>query len=155
MTLTDCRSYYLREAELRLTFFDTEFPWEQRTGGTPAAWSPTTFRACLHKTADPGETGDTTTNAADFTGYVEVSVARSTSGWEITGAGTANPIIRNKTAITSGENTGSSQDVYAASLAMRDGSSNVPMARDAFTAVPIATNQTPNLSAQQFEYRLR
>jgi hypothetical protein len=155
MTLTDCRSYYLREAELRLTFFDTEFPWEQRTGGTPAAWSPTTFRACLHKTADPGETGDTTTNAADFTGYAEASIPRSTAGWEIVGAGTANPIIRNKEPMTFGENSGASQDIYAASLAMRDGSSNVPMARDAITPVAVATDQTPTLSAGQFQYRLR
>lgn len=154
-TLTDCRSYYLREAELRLTFFDTEFPWDKRTGGTPASWTPTSFRLCLHKTADPGEAGDTTTNAADFTGYAEASVARSTAQWNMTGAGTENPIIRNTNPITFGQNSGSSQDIYAVSIAMRDGSSNVEMARDAFSPVSVATDQTPTLSANQFTYRLR
>lgn len=154
-TLTDCRSYYLREAELRLTFFDTEFPWEARTGGSPASWTPTSFRMCLHKTADPGEAGDTTTNAADYTGYSEASIARSTAQWGLTGAGSANSIIRNTNPATFGQNSGSSQDIYAVSLAMRDGSSNVEMWRDAFSPVTVATNQTPTLSANQTESRLR
>lgn len=154
--LTDCRSWWLREAELRLMFFDTEFPWEARTGGTPAAWPIANFRMCLHKTADPGETGDTTTNAADFTGYAEATIARGTAQWNLTGAGTANPIIRNTNPVTFGENSGSSQAIYAVSLAMRDGSSNVAMARDALSpAITIDTDDTPTISANQFQYRIR
>lgn len=39
----------------------------------------------LH-TADPGETGDQTTNEISYTGYARVAVARSTAGWTVTGA---------------------------------------------------------------------
>jgi len=154
-TLVDGRTYWAREAELRLECFDTEFPWEQRTGGSPAAWTPTSFRVCLHKTGDPGETGDTTTNAADYTGYVEASVARGTAAWQLAGTGTANPIMSNKNPITFGENSGSPQDIYAISIAMRDGSSNVAMVRDAFSAETANTNDTPNLSSGQCAYRKR
>jgi hypothetical protein len=38
----------------------------------------------LH-TADPGETGDQTTNEATYTGYARVSVARTSGGWTCSG----------------------------------------------------------------------
>lgn len=38
----------------------------------------------LH-TADPGEAGDQTTNEIGYTSYARVAVARSTSGWTVTG----------------------------------------------------------------------
>lgn len=38
----------------------------------------------LH-TADPGETGDQTTNEVAYTSYARVAVARSSSGWTVTG----------------------------------------------------------------------
>ena len=37
----------------------------------------------LH-TADPGETGDQTTNEITYTSYARVAVARSASGWTVT-----------------------------------------------------------------------
>ena len=37
----------------------------------------------LH-TADPGETGDQTTNEITYTSYARVAVARSSSGWTVT-----------------------------------------------------------------------
>lgn len=38
----------------------------------------------LH-TADPGEAGDQTTNEIAYTGYARVAVARTSSGWTVTG----------------------------------------------------------------------
>jgi hypothetical protein len=38
----------------------------------------------LH-TADPGEAGDQTTNEITYTSYARVAVARSSSGWTVTG----------------------------------------------------------------------
>lgn len=38
----------------------------------------------LH-TADPGEAGDQTTSEISYTGYARVAVARSSSGWTVTG----------------------------------------------------------------------
>lgn len=40
---------------------------------------------CLH-TADPGETGDTGTSEAGYTGYARVAVERSSSGWTVSGS---------------------------------------------------------------------
>ena len=43
----------------------------------------------LH-TADPGETGDTATNEAGYSGYARVGIERSSSGWTVSG-NTAKP----------------------------------------------------------------
>lgn len=42
------------------------------------------FYISLH-TSDPGEAGSQTTNETNYTSYARVSVARSTSGWTVTG----------------------------------------------------------------------
>lgn len=49
-----------------------------------AASSPlTNLQVSLH-TADPGETGDQTTNETAYTGYARIAVARTTGGWTVT-----------------------------------------------------------------------
>jgi hypothetical protein len=49
-----------------------------------AASSPlTNLQVSLH-TADPGETGDQTTNETTYTSYARVAVARTTGGWTVT-----------------------------------------------------------------------
>lgn len=49
-----------------------------------AATSPlTNLYVSLH-TADPGETGDQTTNETAYTGYARVAVARTSGGWTVT-----------------------------------------------------------------------
>lgn len=49
-----------------------------------AATSPlTNLYVSLH-TADPGETGDQTTNETTYTSYTRVAVARTTGGWTVT-----------------------------------------------------------------------
>lgn len=50
-----------------------------------AASSPiTSVYVSLH-TSDPGEAGDQTTNEASYTSYARVAVARSGSGWVVSG----------------------------------------------------------------------
>ena len=50
-----------------------------------AGTSPlTNLYVSLH-TGDPGEAGDQTTNEATYTNYARVAVARSGSGWTVTG----------------------------------------------------------------------
>lgn len=50
-----------------------------------AASSPlTNLYVSLH-TADPGEAGDQTTSETSYTSYARVAVARSGSGWTVTG----------------------------------------------------------------------
>lgn len=49
-----------------------------------AAASPlTNLYVSLH-TADPGETGNQTTNETAYTGYARIAVARTTGGWTVT-----------------------------------------------------------------------
>jgi hypothetical protein len=157
-TLADCTVHYFREMFVRMLFFNEVPPWELTTGGTPYQWTPTIIRAVLHKTADPGEDGDSTTNKADYTGYANVAIARDSTAWQIAGTGTANPIISNKNPITWPVNTGVSQDIYAVSLALLDSSTEHAIARDALAAavtINTTTTKTPNIGGGQFTFRIR
>lgn len=50
-----------------------------------AASSPLTNLHVSFHTADPGEAGSQTTNETSYTSYARVAVARSGSGWTVTG----------------------------------------------------------------------
>lgn len=50
-----------------------------------AASSPLTNLYVSFHTADPGEAGDQTTSETSYTSYARVAVARSGSGWTVTG----------------------------------------------------------------------
>lgn len=54
------------------------------------ATSPATNLYVSLHTADPGEAGDQTTNEATFTNYARVAVARSGSGWTVSGNAVTN-----------------------------------------------------------------
>ena len=56
-------------------------------------------------TADPGETGDQTSNEATFTGYARVAVARTTGGWTVSGNNVENAATITFAACTGGSNT--------------------------------------------------
>lgn len=58
----------------------------------------------LH-TADPGEAGDQTTNEIGYTSYARVAVARSSSGWTITGNAAALDAVVTFPAGTGGSGT--------------------------------------------------
>jgi len=59
----------------------------------------------LH-TADPGEAGDQTTNEATYTSYARQAVARSGSGWTVSGNG-----VENAAEILFPEATGGSETI--------------------------------------------
>jgi hypothetical protein len=50
-----------------------------------AASSPQTNIHCGLHTADPGDTGTMSTSESAYTSYARVNVARTTSGWTVTG----------------------------------------------------------------------
>lgn len=60
-------------------FTATALPWDAATD----------FDIHLH-TADPGEAGASTANEATYGSYAVVTVARSTSGWTVSGGDTTN-----------------------------------------------------------------
>lgn len=62
------------------------------------------FYVSLH-TSDPGETGNQTTNEANYTSYARVAVARSTSGWTVTSDTVANDAAVTFPACTGGSST--------------------------------------------------
>lgn len=51
--------------------------------GTLSGTGNTDFYLALHS-ADPGETGDQTTNEITYTGYARVAVVRTAGGWTVT-----------------------------------------------------------------------
>lgn len=77
----------------------------------------------LH-TADPGEGGTATTNAADYTGYAAVAVSRDGSGWTICdgappyNANANGPAFKNTAEITFPECTGGSNSITHASISV-------------------------------------
>ena len=76
------------------------------TGVRGSATAGSVFIA-LH-TADPGETGNQTTNEATYTSYARVAVARSSGGWTISGTAptqAANAGVVSFPACTGGSNT--------------------------------------------------
>lgn len=58
----------------------------------------------LH-TADPGEAGTQSTSEATYTGYARVSVARSGSGWTVSGNSSSNAAAITFGACTAGSST--------------------------------------------------
>lgn len=84
---------------LKLLFNAT--PWANVADN--AAVSPlTNFYASLH-TADPGTTGDQTTNEIAYTSYARVPVLRTSSGWAV-----VNNVVNPVAAITFPMGTGGS-----------------------------------------------
>lgn len=56
-----------------------------------AAGTPQTNVGVALHTADPGETGNSSTSEVTYTGYLRVNVARTTGGWSVTG-GSCSPV---------------------------------------------------------------
>jgi hypothetical protein len=77
----------------------------------------------LH-TADPGEAGTATTNAANYTGYAPVTVPRDTTGWTNCAAtdpfpaDSAGPAMKNTAEITFPECTGGSNTITHVSVSV-------------------------------------
>lgn len=91
-------------ALLTLYFNNTDHAAVGDAAGIQNSATAGSFYISLH-TADPGETGDQTTNEATYTSYARVAVARSGAGWTISGANASNAAAINFPAATGGTNT--------------------------------------------------
>lgn len=69
---------------LELVFKNTNFANVGDATGLRGSSTAGSFYISLH-TADPGEAGDQTTNETSYTSYARVAVARSGSGFVVTG----------------------------------------------------------------------
>lgn len=98
----------------------------------------------LH-TADPGEAGNQSTNECDYTGYARVAVARTDSGWTVSGNAATNAA-----AVTFGENTGSSQTATHYSIGAESSGATLMLSSGALTAsLAISTGVTPSFAIGQ------
>jgi hypothetical protein len=87
----------IAKAILSLYFENADHTGIGDASGLIGSTVPGNFYVSLH-TADPGETGDQTTNEATYTSYARVAVARSTAAWT---AAVADPAtVTNDAAIT-------------------------------------------------------
>lgn len=69
------------------------------------ATSPATLVYISLHTADPGETGNQSTSETGYTSYARVSVARSSSGWTVTGNTASNAGVITFPACSGGTST--------------------------------------------------
>jgi len=79
-----------------------------------AASSPNTNLYVALHTADPGASGDQTTNEVSYTGYARVAVARTTGGWTASTTASTSPVA----AITFPAGSGGSGTATYASIGM-------------------------------------
>lgn len=91
-------------ALLQLIFTNTNAANIGDATGLRGSTTAGSFYISLH-TADPGETGTQTTSEATYTGYARVAVARSGSGWTVSGNNASNTAAVAFAACTGGSNT--------------------------------------------------
>ena len=77
------KSNALETAYLSLLFTNDNFANVGAATGLRGSTAAGSLYFSLH-TADPGETGDQTTNEIAYTSYARVAVARSAAGWTVT-----------------------------------------------------------------------
>lgn len=97
----------LEAALLALLFENTTAAGIGDTTGLVGSGTAGSLFISLH-TADPGEAGTQTTSEATYTGYARVTVARSGSGWTVSGTApteATNAAAINFAACTGGTNT--------------------------------------------------
>lgn len=98
----------------------------------------------LH-TADPGETGDQTTNETAYTSYARVAVARSSAGWTI--SGTAPTQAANAAAITFPQCTGGSSTItYVGCGTASSGAGKLLYSGALTSSLAVSTNITPSFA---------
>jgi len=107
-----------------------------------AGTSPlTNLYVSLH-TADPGEGGDQTTNETNYGSYARVAVARSGSGWTVTG-NSVSPVA----AIDFAECTsGTATITYFAIGTASTGTGKILYSGAVSPSISVATNVTPRLT---------
>jgi len=88
-------------ALLNLYFLNTDHANIGDAGGLQNSATAGVFYISLH-TSDPGETGTQTTSEATYTSYARVSVARSGSGWAVSGNNVSNAAAVDFPAATGG-----------------------------------------------------
>ena len=108
-----------------------------------AASSPLTNLYLAFHTADPGEGGTQSTNECTYTGYARVAIARTSSGWTVTGNSVSPTADVDLGACTAGTETATHASVGVAS----SGSTKILYSGALSPNIDIAPGVTPQLAA--------
>jgi hypothetical protein len=113
-----------------------------------AASSPaTSFYISLH-TADPGETGDQSTNESAYTGYARVAVTRDGTGWTVSGNSASNGAQ-----ITFGQCTASPANITHVGLGLSSSGTGTLLLSNALSStLTMAAGVTPIFSTGQLAF---
>ncbi len=107
------------------------------------------FYISLHE-SDPGETGSQTTGEGNYSPYVRVSVARSTSGWSVA-SGTAD----NDGAITFAQcSSGSDTETHAGIGSDSSAAGNLFMRATLTASLAVSAGITPSFAAGALDISL-
>lgn len=117
------------------------------TGLLANAASPlTNLYVSLH-TADPTAAGNQSSSEAAYTGYARVAVARTTSGWSITGETISNVGAINFPACTGGSET----ETYIAIGTAATGTGTLLWAGALTSSLAVSNGITPSVAAGQLQ----
>lgn len=133
---------------LKLVFNNTTAALIGDATGLVGSTAAGSLYVSLH-TADPGETGDQTTNEASYTGYARVAVARTSGGWTI--SGTAPTQAANTATITFGQCTAGSATITHVGVGTASSGAGKLLYSGALTSsLAVSNNITPAFSAGAF-----
>jgi len=126
---------------LELIFKNTAFANIGDAGGLLPSATAGSLYISLH-TADPGEAGNQQTSEANYTSYARVGVARSASGWTVSGNA-----VTNAAAITFPKCTGGSSTVTYFGVGTASSGSGVLLFSGALTSsLEVSNNITPQVA---------
>ena len=113
--------------------------------GLPAAATAGSLYIALH-TADPGETGNQSTNECAYTSYTRIAVARSGAGWTVSGTTPTN--VTNAAVITFPQCTGNTETATHFSVGKETSGATDILYKGALTAsLAISNGVQPQFSA--------
>jgi hypothetical protein len=137
---------------LLLLFNNTNFANVGDATGLRGSSTAGNFNVSLH-TADPGETGDQTTNETAYTSYARVAVARSSGGW--TESGTSPSQVANTAAVSFPACTGSTSTITHFGIGTASSGAGVLLCSGALTAsLAVSTGITPSFDIGQLTVTL-
>lgn len=129
---------------LKLLFNNTTWAGIGDATGIVGSGAAGSLYVSLH-TADPGDTGNQTTNETAYTNYARVAVARTTGGWTVT-----NDTVANTAAITFPEcgATGATITHFAIGKAA-SGTGEIIVSGSLTASLAVSSGITPNFAAGQ------
>ena len=127
---------------LELLFTNVAWPNVGDVSGLQPSATAGSFYISL-ATADPGETGDQTTNEAAYTSYARVAVARSAAAWTVT-----NDTVENDSAITFPQATGGSEtETHFGIGSALSGTGNLNIKGALNSSLAVSSGITPEFAA--------